>query len=59
LGDNRKRIRKAVGEKKQDAVAYYGKIQAAKRENRLFDVNVEFQLKSPVSIKRIPQSVPK
>ena len=40
-GTNRKRVREAVSPKKADAIAYYGKIQGAKRENRLFDMKRE------------------
>ncbi len=41
-GDGRRRIREAVSPKRSDAVAYYGKIQGAKRENRLFDMKKEY-----------------
>jgi len=41
-GKSRKRIREAVGPRKTDAIARLGKIQAAKRENRLFDVKKEY-----------------
>ena len=41
-GKDRKRIRESAGHKKTDAIARLGKIQAAKRENRLFDVKKEY-----------------
>jgi integrase len=41
-GTNRKRVRKKVGPKKTEAIAYLGKVQAAKRENRLFDMKKEY-----------------
>jgi len=39
---NGKRVRKMVGPKKTDAKAYLGKMEAAKRENKLFDVKKEY-----------------
>ncbi len=41
-GKDRKRIRESAGKKKTDAIARLGKIQAAKRENRLFDMKKEY-----------------
>jgi len=41
-GKDIKRVREAVGHKKTDAIARLGKIQAAKRENRLFDMKKEY-----------------
>ena len=37
-GNNRRRVREAVGPKKGDAVDRLAKIRAAIRENRLFDI---------------------
>ena len=41
-GSKRKRVREAVGPRKKDAEAYLGKIKAAQRENRLFDMKKEY-----------------
>jgi len=41
-GAGRKRRRRAVSPKRSDAVAYFGKIQGAKRENRLFDMKKDY-----------------
>ena len=41
-GKSRKRVREAVGPKKREAEAYLGKVKAAKRENRLFDMKKEY-----------------
>jgi integrase len=41
-GKNKRRVREAVGPRKRDALARFGKIQAAKKENRLFDVRKDF-----------------
>jgi integrase len=40
-GEGRRRRRRAVGPKRADAVAFLGKLQAAKREGRLFDMKRE------------------
>lgn len=40
--EGKKRVKKAVGHKKTDAIAYLGKIQGAKKENRLFDMKKNY-----------------
>ena len=40
--DGTKRVKKAIGKKKTDAIAYLGKIQGMKRENRLFDMKKDY-----------------
>lgn len=37
-----KQIKKSCGCKKSDAVAYFGKMKAAQKENRLFDIKKEY-----------------
>lgn len=40
--EGKKRVKKQIGKRKTDAIAYLGKIQAAKRENRLFDMKKDY-----------------